>query len=179
MVVLTEFQVLKWIIMFYVKVHLTPKMFLIVDKEACFVENVFEKNFEFGWILDFIRFFELWKMLPKKGYFGSSQSENLFLENGASDVSSRTDFPTITVKSTHFLQPADLFSLFIDCGGRKCRRFSLLLVAATRKTKPKVYRCMWYTHTMTFVANNTWTQPYHSLTTTVPSNRSFNCFSSS
>ena len=36
----------------------------------------------------------------KKGrHFGSSPSENLFLENGASAVNSRTDFPAITVKS--------------------------------------------------------------------------------
>ena len=54
-------------------------------------------------------------MPPKRRHFGSSPSENLFLENEASDVNSRTDFPAITVKSTHFLQPADLLSLFIDC----------------------------------------------------------------
>ena len=49
----------------------------------------------------------------KRRHFGSSPSENLFLENGVSDVNPRTDFPAITVKSTHFLQPADLLSLFI------------------------------------------------------------------
>ena len=54
-------------------------------------------------------------MPPKKAPFWLSPSENLFLENEASDVNSRTDFPAITVKSTHFLQPADLLSLFIDC----------------------------------------------------------------
>ena len=31
-----------------IKVHLTPKMFLVVNKYACFVEYFFEKNFEFG-----------------------------------------------------------------------------------------------------------------------------------
>ena len=97
-----------------------------------FCRVLLRKIFDFARILDFLRFFELWKMPPKRRHFGSSPSENLFLENGASDVNSRTDFPAITVKSTHFLQPADLHSLFIECGGRKCRRFALLLVVATR-----------------------------------------------
>ena len=30
------------------KVHLTPKIFLVVNKEACFVEYFFEKIFDFG-----------------------------------------------------------------------------------------------------------------------------------
>ena len=76
------------------------------------------------------------KCRQKRRHFGSSPSENLFLENGASDVNARTDFPAITEKSTHFLQSADLRSLLIDCGGRKCRRFALLLVVA-RETHGK------------------------------------------
>ena len=67
---------------------------------------------EFSIFYDFLNF---GKCRQKRRHFGSSPSENLFLENEASDVNSRTDFPAITVKSTHFLQPANLLSLFIDC----------------------------------------------------------------
>ena len=59
----------------------------------------------------FYDFLNCGKYGQKRRHFGSSPSDNLFLENGVSDVNSRTDFPAITVKSTHFLQPADLLSL--------------------------------------------------------------------
>ena len=77
------------------------------------------------------------KCRQKRRIFGSSPSENLFLENGASDVSSRTDFPAITVKSTHFLQPADLFSLFIDCGGKKMPTIFVAARCSNQKDEAK------------------------------------------
>ena len=76
--------------------HLTPKVFLNLVEFSIFYD-----------------FLNCGKCRQKGRHFGSSPSENLFLENGVSDVNSRTDFPAIAVKSTHFLQPADLLSLFI------------------------------------------------------------------
>ena len=76
--------------------HLTPKVFLNLVEMSIFYD-----------------FLNCGKCRQKRRRFCSSPRENLFLENGVSDVNSRTDFPAIAVKSTHFFQPADLLSLFI------------------------------------------------------------------
>ena len=83
----------------------------------------------------------------------SSPSESLFLENEASDVNSRTDFPAITVKSTHFLQPADLLSLFIDCVMYAIHEASAEYLEMSKNEKQEHWSKVNVTHC--FVANNT------------------------